>query len=91
MKINKFLVERATLKDQQGALTLRLKKLEIGRLTNLSQLARSEEVTVLELDGNFLKEIEEPDIRNFLKLEVLTAPMNFLTNVTSLMCLPSLK
>lgn len=46
MRVNKYLVDRATLKEE-GGLALLLKKLELGRLDGLGQMLKAEEVTRL--------------------------------------------
>jgi hypothetical protein len=46
---------------------------------------------MIELDGNFLKDIDENEIREFTRLTILNVPMNFLTRVSSLTCLITLQ
>lgn len=60
-------------------------------MTNLAQYTNPGEVTTIELDGNFLKEVPEAELKDFTKLEVLTLPMNFLTAASSFVGHQSLK
>lgn len=68
-----------------------MRKLELGSINKMHTMTNATKVTAIELDSNFLKDLNTEILKEFTGLIVLTASTNFIQKISNLNVLVNLQ
>lgn len=83
MKIYENIIKKSLKRDNDNFLVLDLHKKEIGNIDNINEFLKPEQINIIDLSYNYLKEIQ-PIIKEFKNILLLDLSMNLIKQIKNI-------